>query len=136
MKEKKISLNYNPEHLVNVKLMVNSSLFSHSVIGNLLTNAIKFSHQSSSISIDYHQEENFHVIEISDQGDGMSQEKILKLNKRSKISSSPGTSGEIGTGFGLMIVQQVIELHHGKLEFSTGVRGGTIARFFLPLVTA
>ncbi len=133
MKEKKISLNYNPEHLVSVKLMVNNSLFSHSVIGNLLTNAIKFSHQSSSISIDYHQEENFHVIEISDQGDGMSQEKILKLNKRSKISSSAGTSGEIGTGFGLMIVQQVIGLHNGRIEFAHSREGGTVARVFLPL---
>jgi signal transduction histidine kinase len=133
LKAKKLSLTYNPEQFVNVRLLVNRSLFSHSVIGNLLNNAIKFSPDSTNISIGYHQEDRFHVIEIIDQGQGISLENIFNVKKRKMNTSSPGTRGEEGSGFGLMIVQQVIELHRGKIEFTHSAEGGTIARVFLPL---
>lgn len=133
LKAKKLSLTYNPEQLVNVKLQVNKSLFAHSVIGNLLNNAIKFSPDSTNISITYHQEEKLHVIEIIDQGQGISLDKIFSVKKRKPLSSSLGTRGEVGSGFGLMIVQQVVELHRGKLELTHSAEGGTIARVSIPL---
>lgn len=135
-KDKKLSLSYNPELLVDVKLNVNKGLFSHSVIGNLLTNAIKFSYDNNTISIDYHLEDKFHIIEISDQGEGISQSEILKFKRGSLPTSKPGTRGEAGTGFGLMIVQQVLELHKGRIEFKNSSKGGTVARIFLPLAQA
>lgn len=134
LKVKKLSLNYNPELLVDVKLDVNKGLFSHSVIGNLLSNAIKFSYDNNTISIDYHQEDKYHVIEISDQGEGMSQSDLQKIRKGSIPNSKSGTRGEAGTGFGLMIVQQVMTLHGGRVEFTNIPTGGTVARVFLPFV--
>src|SRR5690606_38195258 len=114
------------------KIVLNRGLFAHSVLGNLITNAIKFSPVGGTINLHYRAEESFHVLEIQDQGTGISDEAIKLLKQRKTIESRTGTSGEKGTGFGLLIALHVIELHKGTIEFLTPESRGTLVRIRLP----
>lgn len=107
---------------INLSWEVNSDITAtidpnmiNSVLQNLVTNAIKFTERGGSVTVKAFAESDQLKFIISDSGVGMSEEQIMKLFKLNKTSSARGTDDEVGTGLGLIICKEFIELHHGKI---------------------
>jgi signal transduction histidine kinase len=85
------------------------------VLGNLISNAIKFSPPGSEVRIWAEAQDNAIRIHVSDQGPGILPEERGKLfTMFGKLSARP-TGGETSTGLGLWIVKQLTELQGGRV---------------------
>jgi signal transduction histidine kinase len=85
------------------------------ILENLLSNAIKFSYNHSKIYISLMEDANKLIIQIRDQGQGISVEDQKKLfQKFNRLSSRP-TGGESSTGLGLSIVKSLVEKMQGEI---------------------
>lgn len=100
---------------------------------NLLTNAIKFSHHGSTINLSIVTEAEKLSLSIKDHGVGMSEAQMKNLFDPTKATSTKGTSGESGTGYGLPLVAQIISLHEGTIDVLSEVGVGTTFVIKLPL---
>jgi PAS domain S-box-containing protein len=103
------------------------------IIRNLLSNAIKFTTIKGSIFISCSDlSEQKCLISIKDTGIGISQNNIKKLFRIDEYFSTTGTSGENGTGLGLIICKEFIEKNHGELIVESELGVGTNFSFTLP----
>ncbi|MCK9410906.1 MAG: ATP-binding protein [Prolixibacteraceae bacterium] len=102
------------------------------VLRNLLTNAIKFSKKGSSVQISSVIRSDFVDISIKDQGVGMNNEQIEKLFKIDENPSTKGTSGETGSGLGMIICKEFIERNKGEIRVSSMEGKGTTFMITLP----
>lgn len=93
-----------------------TELIQTQVVGNLLTNAIKFSPKESQIylSVGLHLDQL--KIEVMDKGKGISRKDMPFIFSADRPTTSVGTEGEKGTGFGLPIVKSVIEILGGTIQ--------------------
>jgi len=105
------------------------------IAGNLISNAIKFTpgHGSVGVELDLQvlQGRNVLSVTVKDTGLGMSPEVIYRI-QRGDVSSTTGTSGEVGYGFGLPLVKHLIDSLHGTLEISSVPGAGTVFKVLLP----
>lgn len=90
--------------------------FINSVLNNLLTNAIKFSKRGDQILISGSQVAQKTVLSVTDNGVGIPDGIKQHLFDLSKPTSRPGTSGEIGTGFGMPLVKKFVEAYGGEIK--------------------
>ncbi len=95
------------------------------VMRNLISNAIKFSYRNSTITIRAHEEKDNIVIEIIDQGTGMSEEEKKSLFDTEKFTTHVGTENEKGTGLGLKLCKEFIEKNNGSIWFESKAQVGT-----------
>lgn len=85
------------------------------VLQNLLTNSVKFCESSDVITVSNHLTSNGNVIlSISDTGLGISEENQKKLFKNDSFTTI-GTGNEKGTGLGLTICKELVELNNGRI---------------------
>lgn len=103
------------------------------VIRNLLSNAIKYSHTKSIIVIELNKIDGFISFSIEDNGIGIPKEYLNSLFDVTKITTQKGTSKEKGSGLGLILSKQFIEIHNGVFTIESTQHKGTIASFTLPL---
>lgn len=103
------------------------------VIRNVLSNAIKFSHKQGIIVIELSRVGNYFSFTIEDNGIGIPQKYLKKLMDVTAVTSQLGTSNEKGSGLGLILCDQFIKAHNGKIEIESQVEKGTIVSFSLPL---
>ena len=85
------------------------------VFRNLIANAIKFSYPNSNFTIEAIIANNLVQVEISDEGVGISKKDRQKLFKIDQSFSNPGTNQERGSGLGLIICKEFIEMNQGKI---------------------
>jgi len=104
------------------------------VLQNLLKNAIKFSPQKSKICVYSTSTENEITLYVTDYGVGIEPEKIPRLFIESERTSTRGTDGEEGTGFGIPISDQILVAHKSKLHIESLVGKGTTCSFTFPLL--
>jgi len=102
-----------------------------SVLRNLLNNALKFSYADSQITIRVNPKENFHEIQVIDQGIGIDHENLEKLFRVDLKYKSTGTSGEKGTGLGLLLCKEFIEINGGQIKVESQINKGSIFSFTL-----
>ena len=103
------------------------------VIRNLISNAIKYSNSGDTINLEIKEIGDMAMIKIMDHGVGMSKERMNQLFRLDTISSTVGTSDETGTGFGLMLSKEFIDLNGGKIEVTSEKDMGTVFSVYLPL---
>ena len=103
------------------------------IIENLLSNAIKFSHIGGKIKITTKTEDNFVIVEISDNGLGLSEDDINRAFQRGARLSAQPTAGESSSGFGLWIVKKLVENHHGRVWVKSKLGVGSTFAFSIPL---
>lgn len=104
------------------------------VILNILSNAIKFSNQNSSINLFYQKDKLHHIIKICDEGVGLSQEQLKILFKPFSQIQEHQNSAIKGTGLGLVISQKIVELHNGKIEVESEINKGSCFNIYLPII--
>lgn len=86
------------------------------VIRNILSNAIKFSFNNSTIIVDCKTTDIFEILSITDSGMGMEQEQLDKLFSFSETKVRRGTGNEKGTGLGLSLCFEFIKRNNGKIK--------------------
>lgn len=95
------------------------------IIYNLFSNAIKFTPENGVINILLQTSEQDIQIIIADSGPGIAKETIPYIFDRYYQSKSTDSSAHLGVGIGLAIVQELISLHHGKIEVESTTNGST-----------
>lgn len=101
------------------------------VIYNLLSNSIKYSSKSGEIKVSAFEKDGYLVIEIIDQGRGMTQEEQEKLfQPYYRIEGSEKLSG---LGLGLALSKRLIELQHGDIWVNSARGKGSTFSFKLPI---
>ncbi|HAC16062.1 MAG TPA: hypothetical protein DCE78_08985 [Bacteroidetes bacterium] len=101
-------------------------------IDNLISNAIKFSMPNTSIFVTMFKHENEFIIEIKDQGVGISQQDLPKLFERFQKINRP-TAGESSTGLGLSIIYDRINQIGGTITCESEVGVGSKFIVQLPI---
>lgn len=103
------------------------------IVANLVTNAIKFTDAGGRIHLAARAGAGGRVeIGVSDTGVGIPPGRLDSLFDKFSRSHSRGTRGERGTGLGLYICRQLVELHGGRLDVESKLGEGTTFRFTLP----
>lgn len=106
-----------------------------SVIQNLVSNALKFTHVDGSgkVSIRAIQTEQGIEIYIRDTGLGMTESQIETIFEPSIQVSLKGTSGEKGTGLGLVLCKRFVDLNKGEISVTSKEGDGTTFKVILPV---
>jgi signal transduction histidine kinase len=103
-------------------------------IDNLISNAIKYSPQHSTIRVSVTQQVEGLTISVADEGPGLSPEDVSRLFGRFQRLSAKPTGGESSTGLGLSIVKRIANLHGGSVVAqSSGPGTGTTFAIRLPV---
>ncbi len=103
------------------------------VLDNLISNALKFTSPGGHVAVRTTQHADVVVIEVSDDGMGMSEEDQEQLFQRFFRTASATEQAIQGTGLGLAIVKAIVEAHDGVISVESVAGKGTIFRVELPL---
>lgn len=102
------------------------------IFRNLLSNAIKFTNIGGRIELSSYVDRGYAYIVVEDNGVGMSQEVLDKVNGLEYFTSE-GTANEKGSGFGLILVRDLVAKHNGQLLIQSEPGKGSIFTVKLPL---
>ncbi|HEY0656276.1 MAG TPA: ATP-binding protein [Chryseosolibacter sp.] len=117
-KEKNITLDYSIEKKLN-RILIGDPVRLNQVLINLISNAVKFTHSGTinvSCSIDRLQKDTCWVrFEVADTGIGIPAEKLNTIFESFSQADASVTRKYGGSGLGLTIVKQLVELQNGKI---------------------
>ncbi len=99
---------------------------------NLLTNAVKYSPAETEVHVNASLQEGQLNVSVQDQGIGMSAEELKKIGQKFYRTRKAEQSGEVGTGIGLSIVQQIINHHGGRLKVTSSPGHGSCFTMIVP----
>jgi signal transduction histidine kinase len=102
------------------------------ILRNLFHNAIKFSRPHTTVNISIKSADGFWKITIQDTGIGMNKEEIYTILNTKDYFSKFGTQQEKGTGLGLMLSKEFINLNNGRLVIESEVEQGTTISVYVP----
>lgn len=97
---------------------------------NLFTNALKYNKPNGSIRIELEDGDSYVTIQFKDTGIGIKEDELPHVFDRF-YRAEPSRTKE-GTGLGLTIVKQIVELHDGSIDVSSELGEGTCVRITLP----
>jgi signal transduction histidine kinase len=100
------------------------------ILRNLISNAVKFSKNGSTIEISSYQKKTKRVFDIQDFGKGITHNQLIKLREGISFTTN-GTNNEKGNGFGLQLVQEFLRRHHSHLEIHSEFGTGSLFSFKL-----
>lgn len=129
-KSKQIRINvfYNKD----CKYILADYNITDTIIRNLLGNALKYTLRNGSISMGSFLNGDKCVVYIKDTGVGISIEKQHVLFKSGVSISEDGTENEKGSGLGLMLCREFVQIQGGEIWFESEVSKGTTFYFTLP----
>ena len=104
------------------------------IIINVISNAFKFTHEGGKISVRVKENENYTAdITVRDTGIGIPQKEIPKIFDRFYQVDGTHTREHEGTGIGMALTKELVELHKGEIEIDSAVGEWTEVRITLPL---
>lgn len=115
------------------------TILSNVVLQNLINNAIKFSHPGERIDLRAYPTESEVIIEIRDYGIGIPQDILANIFSLSSQTTRPGTQGEKGTGYGMPLVREYLQMMEGSIEIfsneetTSATQSGTRVILKMPL---
>ena len=104
------------------------------ILRNLISNAIKFSHNGGQIVISLEEDKYVSRVTISDNGIGIKPTDLKRLFDISQVITTKGTANEKGSGLGLLLCKEFVEKHVGKIWVESEVCKGSKFIFTLPKV--
>jgi len=105
----------------------------NSVLQNLISNAIKFTRQNGEVRIESELVEGFVRISVTDNGVGMNENDMAKLFKIDQHISHVGTMNETGTGLGLLLCKEMVELNGGNISVQSEAGKGSVFIITMPI---
>jgi PAS domain S-box-containing protein len=104
------------------------------VVSNLVNNAVKYSPDGGMVTLSTRAEDGFALISVTDTGLGIPPDEIGHVFERFRRVRSGAAQSIPGTGLGLTIVKQIVEMHGGKIWVESAVGHGSAFHFTIPLV--
>jgi len=129
----------NKEVSLKKKLTAKDSVFVdknmvNTIIRNLISNAIKFTEKDGTITASSYNKDDDVVIEISDNGVGMSKEDLENLFSIDRTKSRKGTANETGSGLGLLLCKEFVEKCGGEITVKSELNKGSSFSVSFPRV--
>lgn len=115
----------------DLRLKADAELLEYAVY-NLLTNAVKYSPEDTEVRIGAVREDGEFRLWVTDQGFGMDESEMKNLFRKFYRTKRAEQSGEKGTGIGLSIVRQIVELHEGDIRVQSAPGKGSTFTLVLP----
>lgn len=115
-----------------IQVYVDKNMF-FTILRNLINNAIKYSYENSSIIIRATSDDKYGLIKVIDHGIGIKKEVIPYLNQMDKTVTTYGTSGEKGSGLGLVLCNELVTKVGGKLWVESQEGKGSTFYFTIPV---
>ncbi|HYI97860.1 MAG TPA: CHASE2 domain-containing protein [Bryobacteraceae bacterium] len=103
---------------------------------NLLTNAVKYSPAETIVSVSAHRDNSSIRLSVRDQGIGMDDKELRSIFQKFYRTKKAEASGEVGTGIGLSIVDQIVTHHGGRMEVTSTPGKGSCFTMVLPTAPA
>jgi signal transduction histidine kinase len=103
------------------------------VVSNLVNNAIKYSPDGGTVTLSTRAEGGYALISVTDTGLGIPADEIGHVFERFRRVRSGAAQSIPGTGLGLTIVKQIVEMHGGKIWVESAVGHGSAFHFTVPL---
>ncbi|MDZ8028309.1 MAG: ATP-binding protein [Nostoc sp. DedQUE01] len=105
------------------------------IVWNLLTNAIKFTPENGSVTLRLWVEDDTAIFQVEDTGIGIPEEQLPLLFEKFQQLDTPYRRRYEGTGLGLALTKQLVELHRGRIEVESTVSVGSIFSVWIPTQT-
>lgn len=128
----KKGVNMLSEITEDVNVYADRNLLS-TILRNLISNAVKYTPNGGQVRIFCEQNNKEITISVEDSGIGMSEEQMGNLFKLKSNETMPGTSEEKGTGLGLILCKEFVEMHRGKIWVTSAPKQGSTFSFSLPI---
>ena len=112
----------------SIEVYADSDLLS-CVIRNLVSNAIKYTPIGGTIRIDCTEGTNFITVNVSDTGTGITHKNLSDVFKNLNYSSNLGLMHEKGSGLGLKLCKEFVELNGGNIWVTNNDEIGTLFMF-------
>jgi PAS domain S-box-containing protein len=103
------------------------------VVSNLVNNAVKYSPEGGTVTLSSRVEGRFALVSVTDTGIGIPPDEIGHVFERFRRVRSGAAQSIPGTGLGLTIVKQIVEMHGGKIWVESAVGHGSSFHFTIPL---
>lgn len=138
--DENIDLMHNNSELKNINLKnhITDDIYCvadfnmiRTVVRNLINNAIKFTPSNGVINISHNTFDNKIEVIVSDNGIGIKSEDLNKIGDLKESFHTNGTNGEQGTGLGLVLCKDFIELNNGTFNINSTYGIGTSVSFIL-----
>lgn len=130
IKEKELKLSWNlqpaPVHVEGDERLLTRLFY------NILDNAYKYSPERSEIRIAVAREADAVKVQISDNGNGIDPEDLPYIFERFYRADKSRSRASGGSGIGLALVKQIVNLHYGKVSVSSIPSSGTVFTVKLP----
>lgn len=130
--EYNVSLNFPVNVYEDITILADYTRLKQ-VLCNLLSNAIKYNRNQGKVTISCQKKNQRVYISIKDDGPGIKKEDIPKLFIPFNRLGEEKSSTIEGTGIGLVITKQLIELMNGELSVHSSPGKGSEFSFYLPL---
>jgi signal transduction histidine kinase len=103
------------------------------VLNNLISNAIKYSHKKTTVTVSAFSTGQHILVSVRDEGQGIPKSELHKVFTPFSKISVKGTDGEKSTGLGLSIVKRIVTGHLGRIWVESEEGKGSTFSFTLPL---
>ncbi|MBW6537348.1 MAG: PAS domain-containing sensor histidine kinase [Mariniphaga sp.] len=115
----------------NIKAIIDDNMIS-TVLRNLVMNAIKFTRKGGTVIIKANIRNNNLNFSVSDTGIAIDEKHINQLFSLGKSFTTKGTNDETGTGLGLVICKEFIDIHNGRIWVESTPGKGSTFYFSIP----
>jgi len=126
---------------ISIMNMIDENIFLYAdpnminlIMRNLLSNAIKFSHPNKEILVSAVENNGYVEVSVKDFGVGMELERARNLFRIDIQNSTMGTARETGTGLGLLLCKEMVNLHMGTIWSVSEEGKGSTFTFSIPKV--
>lgn len=126
-KQQKLTFKPTQEIMVNA----DESMLS-SVLRNIVINAVKFTPNNGTITVNIEKLDDKAYIRVKDSGVGISAENLNRLFKVNESIKTYGTNQEPGTGLGLILCKEFLQRNGGDINLTSTVGEGTEVSFYVP----
>ena len=106
----------------------------HKIISNLLSNAFKFTPDFGKVSLEINADEKQLTLSITDNGLGIEKKAIKYVFDRFYQSDTSNSANLMGSGIGLALTKELVELHDGTIEVQSEVNEGSTFLVQLPIL--
>ena len=128
--KKEIDIVYNYDEDI---ILISDSNMLDTIIRNLISNALKFTNHKGKIIISSVKDNSFVNIKVTDNGIGIKEDDKSKIFNIESGRVTYGTDKERGSGLGLILCKEFVELLGGKIWFNSQEDKGTTFSFTIPL---